>query len=601
MKYDIYKSSNEFIPLDWQFADMVVRRSEGDGDDDLRLLAAMALCAVRHSHSCLDLIAWASRPIGYDDALPSPLLPEDWLKLAERHPSAISQDASSAAPLILDAEHKLLYLNRYRRYEESIANAIRSKITTTNSATVFPQQLVDNIRATYRNFTIPFEEDHQQQAVATAVTSDFTIITGGPGTGKTTVLAIILALELQRKPDCQITLCAPTGKAAARMKESIAHELAAKGSLAIADNAVRQSLAALVPQTLHAVLAISPETGIAYRNRQNPLETELVVVDECSMSSLELVHQLLEALPPTARLILLGDQNQLASVESGVVFAELCDCPSLRPHVCRLTKNYRSSENKPLCDFVNQMILEEQDQLSDTMDAMLQKLYNSQNSNQFQTIRLYSDGKHSDALKAALKDLLAKISTKPLAEISTPPIDFNQWNSPKSIEEAFSHSLQFKILCAVREGNYGVIKMNELMRNLLSMKGPCPDGLPVLVTRNDPVTGLRNGDIGVCFQGNVHFPVADGPQLFRSFAPVQLPPHEDAFAMTIHKSQGSDYPIVLMVLPNHDNPIMTRELVYTGITRTKKFFFLIAEPDDTILKTAILRKTQRWSGLKYLL
>ena len=115
------------------------------------------------------------------------------------------------------------------------------------------------------------------------------------------------------------------------------------------------------------------------------------------------------------------------------------------------------------------------------------------------------------------------------------------------------------------------------------------------------MTGLRNGDVGVCFQGKVHFPVADGPKPFRDFAPVQLPPHEDAFAMTIHKSQGSDYPVVLMVLPNHDNPIMTRELVYTGITRTKKSFFLIAEPDDTILKTAILRKTQRWSGLKYLL
>ena len=108
MKYDIYKSSNEFIPLDWQFADMVVRRC--DGDDDLRLLAAMALCAVRNSHSCLDLAAWSSRPAGYEDFLPSPLSPEDWLPVAERHPSAISQDASSTAPLILDKEHKLLYL-----------------------------------------------------------------------------------------------------------------------------------------------------------------------------------------------------------------------------------------------------------------------------------------------------------------------------------------------------------------------------------------------------------------------------------------------------------------------------------------------------------
>ena len=591
MKYDIYKSSNEFIPLDWQFADMVVRRC--DGDDDLRLLAAMALCAVRNSHSCLDLAAWSSRPAGYEDFLPSPLSPEDWLPVAERHPSAISQNASSTAPLILDKEHKLLYLNRYRRYEESIANAIRSRTTASATAAPFPQQLVENIRATCRYFTKPFEEDRQQQAVATAVTSDFTIITGGPGTGKTTVLTVILALELQRNPECRITLCAPTGKAAARMKESIARELAADGSLSIADDAVRQSLAALVPQTLHAVLGISPETGIAYRNRQNPLETELVVVDECSMSSLELVHQLLDALPPTARLILLGDQNQLASVESGVVFAELCDCDSLQPHVCRLIENHRSKTNQPLCDFVDQMILEGQEQLSDTMDGMLQKLYNSQAGNQFQTIRLHCGPKPHDALKLALKNLLETIST--------PSIDFHRWNSPKSVEEAFSYSLQFKILCAVREGDYGILTINSLMRDLLNMEAPYPDGLPLLVTQNDPVTGLRNGDVGVCFQGKVHFPVADGPQPFRAFAPVQLPPHEDAFAMTIHKSQGSDYPVVLMVLPSLDNPIMTRELVYTGITRTKKSFFLIAEPDDKILKTAILRKTQRWSGLKYLL
>ncbi|MBR5079538.1 MAG: exodeoxyribonuclease V subunit alpha [Victivallales bacterium] len=591
MKYKSYKSSNEFIPLDWQFADMVVRRC--DDDDDLRLLAAMALCAIRNSHSCLDLAAWSSRPTDSEDYLPSPLLPEDWLTVAKRHPSAISQDASSSTPLILDAKHKLLYLNRYRRYEESIANAIRSRIASSKSNESFSQQLIDHVRFTCRYFTKPFEEDLQQQAVATAVTSDFTIITGGPGTGKTTVLTVILALELQRNPQCQITLCAPTGKAAARMKESIARELAMDGSLAITNDAIRQSLAALTPQTLHAVLGISPETGIAYRNRQNLLETELVVIDECSMSSLELVHQLLEALPPTARLILLGDQNQLASVESGVVFAELCDCPSLRPHVCRLTENHRSKTNKPLCDFVNQMILENQDQLSETMEGMVQDLYNSQDGNQFQTIRLRHDQKRHEALKLALKDLLETISTE--------SIDFHRWNAPKSVEDAFAYSLQFKILCAVREGDYGILTINSLMRDLLNMEGPYPDGLPLLVTQNDPVTGLRNGDVGICFQGKVHFPVADGPKPFRDFAPVQLPPHEDAFAMTIHKSQGSDYPVVLMVLPSHDNPIMTRELVYTGITRTKKAFFLIAEPDDTILKTAILRKTQRWSGLKYLL
>lgn len=589
MKYDLYKSSNEFIPLDWLFADMIVRRC--NGDDDLRLLAAMTLCAVRNSHSCLDLAAWYKRPAGFDERLPSPLPPEKWLELLERKPDAITTDVTTSAPLIADPEHNLIYLNRYRRYEENIANAIRSRIAASEAITSFSQQLIDTVHAACRYFSKPFAEDLQQQAVATAISSNFTIITGGPGTGKTTVLTVILALELQRNPQLQITLCAPTGKAAARMKESIARELAADGALTMADDSVRQSLAALAPQTLHAVIGISPETGIPYRNRHNPLETELVVVDECSMSSLELVHQLLDALSTQARLILIGDQNQLASVEAGVVFAELCDCPSLQPHVRRLVENHRSKTNKPLCDFVQQVILEDEKHLSPAMENMVQALYNSQAGNQFQTIRLPRGHKRQDALKAALKELLESLST--------PSFDFFNWGRPQSIAEAFSYSLQFKILCGIREGDFGVIAFNELMRGLLAMEGPYPDGLPLLVTQNDAVTGLRNGDIGVCFQGKVHFPVADGPQPFRSFAPVQLPPHETAFAMTIHKSQGSDYPVVLMALPDYDNPILTRELIYTGITRTKKSFFLISEPTSAILQTAILRKTQRWSGLKY--
>ena len=172
------------------------------------------------------------------------------------------------------------------------------------------------------------------------------------------------------------------------------------------------------------------------------------------------------------------------------------------------------------------------------------------------------------------------------------------WKAPRSLEEAFAIIDSFKILSPVREGLYGIVSLNHIMRKYLDMKGEYDNGVPVLITENDSVTGLQNGDVGVCYKGQVWFKQSvgdDGKEKTQAYNPVQLPPHECAFAMTIHKSQGSDYKNVLMVLPDKDSALLTRELVYTGITRTKTNFMLLAK--RAILEKAQSRKTVRWSGL----
>lgn len=585
---DEYRDSDDFAPVDWEFADLVVRRTPG-GDDRLRLLSAMALASVRASHSCLDLTAWRTRPRSGDALLPSPLTPEEWARLIETFPTAICCEREAAiegpesvvgAPLVFVPGANLLYLAKYRAFERAIRERVLA-LAAKRQAPVPPSEVHTISRYFMKN---EFEEDMQQRAAGMALARSFAIVTGGPGTGKTTVLAAILALELKRNPSVSITLCAPTGKAAARMRESIARELdETTGSLTpeLAP-AIRTALASLKPVTLHKLIEVSPKTGLPYRNASNTLQTDLVVVDECSMASLSLFHALIQALPDNARLLLLGDKDQLASVEAGVVFADLCQAPSLRDNVVCLTQNHRYANNQALKAFVEAVAA------SQTPDY--ESLYDGTYPD-FHTVSV-PDG--ASPFRKRLEELLASI----LNEADIKPIS---WHDAKSPEDAFGFCERFKILCAVHDGRYGVNCLNDAMRTVLNIDN-YGNGMPIIVTRNDPVTGLSNGDVGVCFNAQIWFPSVGpgaGARVFRPFRRPQLPPHDCAFAMTVHKSQGSDYANVLLVLPDSDNPVLSRELVYTGITRTRERCLLIAPRD--ILKTAVARPTARWSGLAALM
>lgn len=575
-----FRNNREFHPIDWEFGDLLARHASAGDQEEIALLGAMAIAAVRQEHSCLDLAAWSQRPQSSDSdsPLPSPFTPQEWLERLASLPDIASADPSQRTPLVFNPALKLVYLHKYRQYEQIIADFIRQRLPHHTVPAISPEA----IHAANSYFSAqPFAEDHQQLAAALALERHFAIITGGPGTGKTTVLATILALELERQPDLRIALAAPTGKAAARMTAAIAEEIHAGRLLTISD-ANAKKLAALPAKTIHALIGAAAPGQKPRFHRENQLACDLAVIDEASMASLPIMARLLDALPPTCRLLLLGDKDQLTSVEAGSVLADLCANPELENHVARLIHNYRSAENTALCDFVKTIAAQES--LPD-----LEGLYSKRHP-LFQAQPLPRDSR-----REALQQTLAAT----LEDMLTDGFSLSEWQNLPSYERAFAYSEHFKILAALRDGPFGVVNLNRLMAEILNLP-LYANGAPVLVLANDYVTDLRNGDVGICWDNQVYFarppdPEAPDQNRYAAFSRIQLPPHELVFAMTIHKAQGSGFDNVLMTLPENDNPVLSRELVYTGITRTKRQFRLWAPKH--ILQNALQRPTRRWSGL----
>lgn len=562
---------HELSSLELAFGKMIARRIGKENERPFELAAGCTLMSYRLGHACLDLNAL---PVGTtsieESEIKLPTSMDQWIAYLRQFNDAIGPDK----PLILveTPDSTLLYLNKSRQYEKKIADFIKVGEYHKPMA-IEPEK----VHAASGFFVKPFAEDAQQQAVHAAVNAKFSIVTGGPGTGKTTVLAVILTLELERNPNLKITLCAPTGKAANRMKEAIANAVNdTKDNQIKTSDGIKKKLLGHAPSTVHSLLKLNAETGNPRYNQTNQLKLDLLVIDECSMVSLELLAQLLDALPKDARVILLGDQNQLASIEAGAVLADLCKLKTENLPVTVLLENHRSNKNEPLCDFVTKII-------TDPEALDIESLYKPDAPDEFKAIAI-NDTNRKTAV-ATLKTLLGELLEK---------LGLSKWKDVETVEDVFALAESFKILCATRDGVFGVEHMNKLMCELLKMKDDDKtDGVPVIVTKNDYAIGLRNGDIGIVFDGKIHFPDEEKGK-YRSFTPSSLPPHECAFAMTIHKSQGSDYDNVLMVLPNQDNPVLTRELIYTGITRTKKTCVIFGKQD--ILELAIRRKTMRWSG-----
>lgn len=620
-----YLIDSKYInPLQQAFGDMVVRRTKDSISRDeinaLYILAAVTLAVTSESHSCLDISAWIcqmiekyrllliEKPIKASEFNYTPeLLCEEldrWKKICiEMKTDAISdgEDCNAqSAPLVL--RHNVfsrVYLNRFYRYELNIARCIRERVDKSGEKSDIDIQKIHEASSNFHNRE--FEKDMQQQAVYNALRSNFTIVTGGPGRGKTTVLTDILAMELEGRPDMKIALCAPTGKAAARMKQSIEKALVddnVKLNEDMFSMEIRRKLKDLRPQTVHRLIGIFLDTDCPKFNASNTLDFDLVAVDECSMLSLQMFSQLLSAMKTETKLILLGDENQLESVDSGKVLAELCNCQLLKTKenpviVNRLVENFRSRENPALCQYTDEIVKEPPNPDVDGLFCGTDP--------RFKAIEI-AEKERDKQLRAVVANALFEagiLKEKPTKEKSR-DLD-NTWKRADNVLQALENIETFKILCPLREGNYGVSKLNAIVSELLGMNGEYATGVPIMITQNDKVTGLSNGDLGVCFRNKVYFYVlkSDGTSDALGFNPAQLPPNERAFAMTIHKSQGSDYKHLFMCLPEQDNPVLTRELVYTGITRAKKTFTMIAS--RRILEKVQKRACERWSGLKILL
>jgi len=397
------------------------------------------------------------------------------------------------------------------------------------------------------------------------------VVTGGPGTGKTFTLARALGALLAADPTIEIALAAPTGKAAKRMQEAISQAVDAEFG------PVGPQLAALTPVTIHRLLGAR---GISTRFRHDadhPLPHDVVVIDEASMVSLQLTARLLEAVRPDARVILIGDPDQLASVEAGSVLGDIVAVTTGPVVACiaRLSTGHRSGE--AIVEVSSAIASGDADRVRAAFDAAPDEL-------RLVEAEHLGAGAAATHLSAAAD---AAITARDAARSGSGP-------------DAHDASTSHRVLCGHRHGPTGVSTWNAWFERTIGCAGTVYAGRPLLVTANDPITGLVNGDTGILVDRDgetvAWFPPGEPDGAARTFAPVQLPPTETAFAMTIHKSQGSEYEHVVVMLPPPGSPLLTRELLYTAVTRAKRSVTLIGTA--AALETAVTTVTERASGLR---
>lgn len=617
------------------------------------LAAAMTSHQLGRGHVCLDLAATLAAP---DFVLSLPpegeegsTLPSQWLQGLDatqwRQALAAStlvedRDARQDVPerpLVLVGQR--LYLRRYWNYECSIAQALSARLSV---APVTPDNLANRLDEL---FPTPSEAERaqgsnwQKIACALAARGNFSVITGGPGTGKTTSVVRLLGLlqtpAVESGKPLRIRLAAPTGKAAARLSESIGKEVRA---LPVSD-AVRAEIPMDV-STLHRLLGSRPNSRNFIHQRDKPLELDVLVVDEASMIDLEMMACVLDALPQAARLILLGDKDQLASVEAGSVMGDLCRDAERGDYNAQTAQWLSTHSGEALLDpelqmaegagapLAQQTVMLRRSWRFDPQKGIgrLAKLINKKQAAEARRVleqpseQLFSLLVRGEQ-DAALTDLAIdgnrnapgyRHYLEQLRDLRPAPDtawDSELWASwAGKVLSAFD---QFRLLCALRRGPWGVEGLNQRVATQLRRRGLLEsdhgwyEGRPVLVTRNDYSLNLMNGDIGIALwvpgpEGalalRVVFPHNDGSGGVRFVMPSRLVEVETVFAMTVHKSQGSEFNHTALVLPDALNPVLTKELLYTAITRAREWFSL-AETHPGVFEGAVGRNVQRTSGL----
>jgi len=586
---------------DWTFARTLQRLGQCN-DPWVGLAAALVSRAAGAGHVCLDLEMLQQQGFPGEGVellmLPS-LDPDEWR--ARLTACAAVGKPGQFRPLILDGRR--LYLHRYYTYEQALARAVLDRCLAAAMPT-------DETRlAEALSVLFPEGATDQRKAARLAATHRFSVISGGPGTGKTyTVAKIILLLQMlaPHRP-LKIALAAPTGKAAARMQEAVTALIKpANGEQGVAAAMIQEA------QTLHRLLGYMPSEARFRYDAGHPLSADAIIVDEASMIDLALMHQLIQAVPNQARLVLVGDKDQLASVEAGAVLGDICYGVSVVPQT-EVRQRASGAPDRTTDDAVGR--------------PLARQITVLEQSHRFEAHS--GIGELSRAINAGdAPRVLALLADSRLPAIALRPL--TDWEAMASVLEeeivnalgpmfdhpepgrAFAQLNRFKILTAVRKGPYGVETMNQRVEQSLRRQGRIPSmihgtsdwypGRPVMITHNDYYHGLFNGDVGITLArpgsaANEMQVVFPGPQgTFKELAPHQLPEHETVYAMTIHKSQGSEFERVMVVLPDADLPLLTRELIYTAVTRSRASIEIWADPD--LLALAVLRSIQRASGLR---
>ena len=568
-----------------------------------------AACCVSHQagrgHTQVDLKALMDAPEALlnlppenrhaaNCALPNELLKQYGLDLVDALAASQCVDVNGhgTEPLVL-SEHTL-YLRRYWQYETFIEQSVQARM---QDRPVINDEL---LKSTLAKLFAPTENgdiNWQRVACANTVRNRFSVITGGPGTGKTyTVVRLLTALQHQALtlglPPLRVSLAAPTGKAAARLTESIENELE---QLEQNDklSSLKDALLSIQPEgkTLHRLLGVKPNSRAFKHNAENPLRTDVVIVDEASMIDIEMMTALLKATPKHARLVLIGDKDQLASVEAGAVLGNLCagadeghyhsdtakwlqdiaDTPAFPSeliddkgeqrlqHVVKFRKSYRFKG--PIADLAN--AINRQDDA-----ATQQEIEKAKAAEGEHPVSVYEVSGLDDP---AFVNLVKRSSRLRREEFKT----FDDY--AKAVLKA---NTNLQILTALREGPWGMKAVNQKVGDILGVNANSwYEGRPVMVTKNDYGLKLNNGDIGIALkdpeQGHLRVAFPDQEHGVRWILPSRLTHIETVYAMTVHKSQGSEFKHTVMVLPDHDSPVMSKELLYTGITRAKERLSLV--------------------------
>lgn len=619
---DKLKASGAIVPLDYHLALFLVKQSQLNDpimQSRFAFLIVWLSIEVRSGHVCINLADIHPDNLEYRFSheliillfteLVTPTL-VDWQSLCLELGCTMISDGKVLSPLVLS--NNQLYFQRMWQYETQVANyfnhSLQSYPPSDSVKKIINQLFIVNQQAS--------DIDWQKIATATAVSKKLTIISGGPGTGKTTTISKILATlvaahQLQSNLPLRIIAAAPTGKAAARLTESL--------SAAIATLPLSPDIMHSIPVeavTLHRLLGAKLTSNQYIYHQDNKLSVDLLLIDEASMIDLPMMASVIAALPDNARLILLGDKEQLSSVEAGAIFGDLC---------ALLNYGY-SAEHVDIINHLTgyQLIAStSQSSIADSI-CLLQKSYRFDSQSGIGRLANYiKEGQSYPAIKLLISQEYNDITCYDMANnhqyqhaihwcINAYQAYYQVIKSnPTNVAGILSAFNQFRLLCALRDGPYGVQGLNKVIENGLEQHNTIPFkkqdiwyiGRPIMILKNNFSLGLFNGDIGITLFNNednklkVYFQLPNGE--IKGFSPFRLPEHETTYAMTIHKSQGSEFEHVSIILPNEYSPILTRSLLYTAVTRARKQVTLFAS--QPILDKTIKSQTIRQSGLANLL